>query len=196
MRHSRRSRTQFIYLGGVTDTHLRSSRTRTVKHRVRSFSTSSAHATQMFRIPTVSLDLSVYASQTDVADPDHQQLLKSMHPPVPGAPPSVSCSGTSLTTFFGSNIAFYNLLSACAWFCVKKSVDPFYLWAQNCNQVVPWTKDYPFTAVITTDIPSWASKKLSSGGNFDPSAVASGESSYLPPFHPLPDVRLFRFASH
>ena len=90
-------------------------------------------------------------------------------------------------TFLDSNVEFYNLLSACALFCVKTpaQVDPFYKWSESCNQVVPMTQDYPFTAAITTDIPSWASKQLSSSGSFDPSAVL-GEFSYLPLFLPYP----------
>jgi len=91
-----------------------------------------------------------------------------------------------LTAFVDSNVEFYNLLSACALFCVKKSVDPFYVWAQNCSQVVPMTEDYPWPQTLNTVIPSWASKRLSSGGNFDPSAVMKGKFPCLPLFllHP------------
>lgn len=72
------------------------------------------------------------------------------------------------------NLEFYNLLSACAWFCIRKSVDPFYAWSGDCGQNVPLTMDYPYPTTIDTDIPSWAAKRLSSSGNFDPSAVTSG----------------------
>lgn len=96
-------------------------------------------------------------------------------------PLSVSCSGPFLISFSSSNVAFYNLLSACVLFCVKGlGVDPFYKWSDGCNLVVPMTRDYPFKAVVTTDIPPWASKQLSSSGSFDPSVVMRGESSYLP----------------
>ena len=134
-------------------------------------------------------------SRPDVADCDHQQPLKSVHPLALGAPPSVSFSSALLTTFLDSNVAFYNLLSACAWFCIKQPVDPFYKWADSCNQAVPMTRDYPFTTVITTVIPPWASKKLSSGGNFDPSAVMPCEFPCLPPFPPS-GVRPFRSSPH
>ena len=84
-------------------------------------------------------------------------------------------------SFSCSNVAFYNLLSACVLFCVKGlGVDPFYKWSDGCNLVVPMTRDYPFKTAVTTDIPPWASKKLSSSGNFDPSVVMRGESSYFP----------------
>ena len=82
--------------------------------------------------------------------------------------------------FLDSNVEFYNLLSACAWFCVRKAVDPFYTWSESCKQVVPMTREYPYTSVITTDLPPWASEKLSSSGNFDPSAVMHGEFPYSP----------------
>ena len=83
--------------------------------------------------------------------------------------------------FSDSNVAFYNLLSACVMFCTKgPGVDPFYTWSDGCNQVVPMMRDYPFKPAITTDIPPWASKKLSSSGSFDPSVVMGGEFSYLP----------------
>lgn len=66
-------------------------------------------------------------------------------------------------------------------FCIRgPGVDPFYTWTDGCNQVVPMTRDYPFRPAITTDIPPWASKKLSSSGTFDPSVVMGGELSYLP----------------
>lgn len=117
--------------------------------------------------------------ESDVADCNHQQPLISVHPPAPGAPPPVLLSTPLLTSFLDSNIEFYNLLSACALLCVKQSVDPFYEWTESCDQIVPMTRDYPYTSVITTVIPPWASKQLSSGGNFDPSIVMGGEFSYL-----------------
>lgn len=134
--------------------------------------------------------------KADVANRDHQQPLKSVHPPAPGAPPSVSFSTALLTTFLDSNFAFYNLLSACAMFCIKQSVDPFYKWSESCNQVVPMTRDYPFTTDITTVIPPWASKQLSSGGNFDPSVVMRGEFSCLPLYSSPSRVRLFCSSPH
>ena len=80
-------------------------------------------------------------------------------------------------------------------FCIKNTfaVDPFYIWSQGCEQVVPMTREYPFAPVIKTAIPSWASKQLSSGGNFDPSAVMRSEFSYLPLFSFYPVFS--RFAS-
>lgn len=92
-----------------------------------------------------------------------------------------------LTAFLDSNIPFYNLLSACALFCVKEFVDPFYVWTQNCSQAVPMSDYYPWPQVLNTPIPSWASKRLSSGGNFDPSAVMKSEFPCLPLFllHPV-----------
>ena len=105
-----------------------------------------------------------------------------MHPLAPGVPSSLFPPDSLLTALLGSNVVFYNLLSACALFCVKKSVNPFYSWTDSCNQVVPMTRDYPFTAVVSTVIPPWASKKLSSGGNFDPSAVMNSEFPYRPFF--------------
>ena len=124
--------------------------------------------------------------------------MKSTHPVAPGAPPPVLCLDPLLTMSEDSNVAFYNLLSACALFCIKSVADvgAFYVWSENCTQVVPMTRDYPFTAVVTTVIPSWASKKLSSSGNFDPSAVMDGQFSYLPLFSSLSRIRLFRFPPH
>lgn len=136
-------------------------------------------------------------SEPDVADPDHRQPSKSAQPAVPGELPSILHFDPFLT-FLDSNVAFYNLLSACALFCVKTSaqVDPFYKWTESCKQVVPMTREYPFADVITTDIPSWASKKLSSSGSFDPSAVMSGEFSYPPFFSSLSRIRLFSPPPH
>ena len=82
--------------------------------------------------------------------------------------------------FLNSNLEFYNLLSACSWFCIRRTVDPFYTWSGDCSQTVPLTQYYPYSTSITTDIPSWASKRLSSSGNFDPSVVTRSEFSYLP----------------
>jgi len=61
-------------------------------------------------------------------------------------------------------------------------------------QVVPMTREYPFAAVITAVIPSWASEQLSSGGNFDPSVVMRSEFSCFPFFSSLSRVRPHPFA--